>query len=45
MPVMRLWFLVLTSGLGHWVSTAETKRPNVLFNAIDDQNDWIGACG
>ena len=26
-------------------SGAEQKRPNVLFIAIDDQNDWIGAFG
>jgi choline-sulfatase len=24
---------------------ADVKRPNVLFIAIDDQNDWIGAFG
>ena len=26
-------------------SAAEPNRPNVLFIAIDDQNDWIGALG
>src|SRR5438105_5946016 len=25
--------------------TAEPERPNVLFIAIDDQNDWIGCLG
>jgi len=27
------------------VSAADAKPPNVLFIAIDDQNDWIGALG
>jgi arylsulfatase A-like enzyme len=26
-------------------AVADAKRPNVLFIAIDDQNDWIGALG
>lgn len=26
-------------------SAADAKRPNVLFIAIDDQNDWIGTLG
>ena len=43
--MMRLWLFVLICGLGHCVSAAETKRPNVLFIALDDQNDWIGAFG
>ena len=24
---------------------ADSTRPNVLFIAIDDQNDWIGCLG
>lgn len=35
--------LVLSSGL---VSLhAETKRPNILFIAVDDLNDWVGPLG
>lgn len=26
-------------------SGADARRPNVVMIAIDDQNDWIGACG
>jgi choline-sulfatase len=30
-----------------WSSKAppDTRRPNILFIAIDDQNDWVGALG
>jgi arylsulfatase A-like enzyme len=38
------WLLVLAaSGLG--VAAVGATRPNILFIAIDDQNDWIGALG
>jgi len=43
--MMRLLLFVLLCSFGGWVNAAETKRPNVLFIAIDDQNDWIGAFG
>jgi choline-sulfatase len=28
-----------------WAADQPKPRPNVVFIAIDDQNDWIGACG
>ena len=34
-------FLVV---LGTWSSSADAK-PNVLFIAIDDLNDWVGPLG
>ena len=39
--------LVLISLLCSFCQAAETdtQKPNVLFIAIDDQNDWIGALG
>lgn len=37
---------VISSLVSHVVLAAEpTRRPNILFIAIDDQNDWIGALG
>ncbi len=36
---LLLTCLLFVSGL---VSRAETDRPNVVFIAIDDLNDWIG---
>lgn len=37
------WFLLCACLLAPLLAAAE--RPNVLFLAIDDQNDWIGAMG
>ena len=32
-------------GIGTAAAAAAAERPNVLFIAIDDQNDWIGHLG
>lgn len=37
------WFLLCACLIAPLLAAAE--RPNVLFLAIDDQNDWIGAMG
>lgn len=48
---MKSWFVVLVSGcllLGSLlpgIASAEPRRPNVLFIAIDDLNDWVGHLG
>jgi choline-sulfatase len=36
---------ILTAGICPWAEATEPRRPNVLFIAIDDQNDWIGHLG
>jgi arylsulfatase A-like enzyme len=42
-PITLAAFLCLTCS---WFArTAEAERPNVLFIAIDDLNDWIGCLG
>jgi arylsulfatase A-like enzyme len=37
--------LLLVVGAGACPAEAQHGRPNVLFIAIDDQNDWIGTLG
>lgn len=37
--------LVSALGLSLILPAAIANRPNVVFIAIDDQNDWIGALG
>jgi len=47
MKMLRITLLALLT-LGMVVPTAsaaDAKRPNILFIAIDDQNDWIGYLG
>ena len=50
-PITTLWAglclgLLLSFALPGLVSGAETKqRPNIVFIAIDDLNDWIGCLG
>ncbi len=40
------WLLVLFATAGGIIAFAEEKpRPNILFIAIDDQNDWVGHMG
>ena len=45
--LFAFWFVTATTILNMRsdVAAAEPGRPNVLFIAIDDQNDWIGAFG
>ncbi|MEY4385459.1 MAG: Choline-sulfatase [Verrucomicrobiota bacterium] len=40
---MLAW--VVLAALGEQLHAAEAKGPNILFIAIDDQNDWIGCLG
>jgi choline-sulfatase len=44
-PCVLILCLAITAGLQHSLFAANPARPNVLFIAIDDQNDWIGAFG
>ncbi len=39
------WFGVLFLAIDCGAVQAETPRPNVLFIAVDDLNDWIGCLG
>ena len=41
--LMLLWSLILCGETR--VEAAETERPNVLFIAVDDLNDWISCLG
>lgn len=41
---IAVWSIVGTTSA--WLTAADSlRRPNVLFIAIDDQNDWIGCLG
>ena len=39
----RLFHIFLVFGL--WQSAHSAPRPNVLFIAVDDWNDWVGCLG
>lgn len=43
--VRAISFAIWLLSVGSMVAAAEAGRPNVLFIAIDDQNDWVGAFG
>lgn len=45
MRLHQLFFLASLSLLCPEPTAAAEKRPNILFIAIDDQNDWIGHLG
>ncbi len=42
---LLLLFPLLSSGTATAVAREAAQRPNVVFIAIDDQNDWVGAFG
>ncbi len=41
--VILLWGIFWIASLG--LNAAPQERPNILFIAVDDLNDWIGALG
>ncbi|MCA9073218.1 MAG: sulfatase-like hydrolase/transferase [Planctomycetaceae bacterium] len=43
--VCILSFLGMFHGMGTTSVCAQVKRPNILFIAVDDLNDWIGCLG
>jgi choline-sulfatase len=45
MHVCRIWSLMFVSALLLAPAARAAERPNILFIAIDDQNDWIGYLG
>ncbi|MEM7234110.1 MAG: sulfatase [Planctomycetota bacterium] len=42
---MKFISLALLVSLGSTVARAEASKPNVLFLAVDDLNDWVGCLG
>src|SRR5688572_26875208 len=46
-PMSRLLssMVVVALGIGAALAADGVRKPNVLFIAIDDQNDWIGPLG
>lgn len=42
---MEAWWAVTKRKTQTTLTSVESKKPNVLFIAIDDQNDWVGHMG
>ncbi len=42
---MLVWVAVMLTGGGVWGADGKKGKPNVLFIAVDDLNDWIGVLG
>lgn len=44
-PIMRIATVVWILSLAAIFANSANRKPNILFIAIDDQNDWIGHMG
>src|SRR5213080_1605573 len=44
-PLLSLVLAAVVATVGPLDAAAPAKRPNVLFLAVDDLNDWVGCLG
>src|SRR5881396_2451971 len=44
-PLLSLVLAAVVAPVGPLDAAAPAKRPNVLFLAVDDLNDWVGCLG